>query len=794
MTDLDQTQTQTQTKETPVSDKVAAETVNSALEQLHLDDVETPNKVVMPPNGPPTMQNNAQSHMFPPPQMYGFMPYSQMMHMPHPSGFFHPPEFQDVNGNPNALSGGMPAMFNNSNDASMFPVMGSAFQPLGPTAHENEEGVNKDPFLPVQDQVWNISNDTTATNVIDSITKSSTITDENSEDVTAKLPGANTSAFRRQTFHAISTNGLVDPNLAGSAAPVQGDDNTETSGEKQKTRTQSISYDREGNVEGSVDGDQNKNGKEEKPLVANDKNGYPANYAAAYPYGGPPLQANPVVGVAGHQPPHSAYGVRSPFPGAFGEFGGPFQSFSPNIGGPAPMHPHSPIPMPHSPIQMGPLPDFMKGPISADGGKVDENVPILPQGFPVLQHQQGGTPPPWLYNNPAFNGMMPHSPVMAQGPPHPYGRNKDHMNDKNDKNHFNNRNRGRRNHHYYNNEDRQRKLEDASRYANASLDEFIGNIYSLCKDQHGCRFLQKQLDLLGEKASDAIFEETKQYTIELMTDSFGNYLIQKLLERVSNEQRIELATIAAPKMVEISKDPHGTRALQKLIECISTKEEATIVVDSLKANTVELSKDLNGNHVIQKCLQKLKPEDFQFIFDAAGEECGNIATHRHGCCVLQRCLDHGSKKQFKELCEKLLKHVDKLTIDPFGNYVVQYIISKEADRNDYDYTYKIVNLLKPRFTELSVHKFGSNVVEKILRTPVVAETMINELINEGEAEVQTLLNDSFGNYVLQTALDISRESNNYMYKKLVDLVSPLLVGPIRNTPHGKRIMGILHIE
>ena len=83
---------------------------------------------------------------------------------------------------------------------------------------------------------------------------------------------------------------------------------------------------------------------------------------------------------------------------------------------------------------------------------------------------------------------------------------------------------------------------------------------------------------------------------------------------------------------------------------------------------------------------------------------------------------------------------------------------------------------------------------QVLRTPVVSETIINELINEGSAEVQALLNDSFGNYVLQTALDISRDTNPYMYKKLVDLVTPLLVGNIRNTPHGKRIMGILNIE
>ena len=48
-----------------------------------------------------------------------------------------------------------------------------------------------------------------------------------------------------------------------------------------------------------------------------------------------------------------------------------------------------------------------------------------------------------------------------------------------------------------------------------------------------------------------------------------------------------------------------------------------------------LIKDLNGNHVVQRCLQRLGPEDSQFIYDAAGEHCVEVASHRHGCCVLQ---------------------------------------------------------------------------------------------------------------------------------------------------------------
>lgn len=84
-----------------------------------------------------------------------------------------------------------------------------------------------------------------------------------------------------------------------------------------------------------------------------------------------------------------------------------------------------------------------------------------------------------------------------------------------------------------------------------------------------------------------------------------------------------------------------------------------LIRDSLRNSVVRLIQDLNGNHVIQRCLHVLSFEDKQFIFDAVTEDghiidvCRNVytcnhfqvATHRHGCCVLQRCIDHASEQQ-----------------------------------------------------------------------------------------------------------------------------------------------------
>ncbi|CUM65426.1 uncharacterized protein PRCAT00003064001 [Priceomyces carsonii] len=337
-----------------------------------------------------------------------------------------------------------------------------------------------------------------------------------------------------------------------------------------------------------------------------------------------------------------------------------------------------------------------------------------------------------------------------------------------------------------------RKGEESARYANAVLEDFVGNIFSLCKDQHGCRFLQRQLDISRDSenrkvkgdlvAATLIFNEIYLKIVELMTDPFGNYLVQKLFENVTSDQRTILVKNAAPHFVKIALDPHGTRALQKLIECISTDEESDILIASFAPHVVSLSTDLNGNHVVQKCLQKLESKLNQFIFDAAAPYCKEIATHRHGCCVLQRCLDHGNELQRKQLSLKVSENVTSLSLDPFGNYVVQYVLAKGDDES----IELIFRTITANIMSLSLHKFGSNVIEKSLRIRKLTDTLIEELLKHQD-RFSDLLSDPFGNYVLQTSLDVA---NGSQATRLSEALLPLLLN-IRNTPHGRRIMAKL---
>ncbi|KAK4038126.1 armadillo-type protein [Parachaetomium inaequale] len=326
---------------------------------------------------------------------------------------------------------------------------------------------------------------------------------------------------------------------------------------------------------------------------------------------------------------------------------------------------------------------------------------------------------------------------------------------------------------------RQMDSEAMARFNNLPLEQVGGTIYSLCKDQHGCRYLQKQLENRVPDQIHMIWLETNQHVVELMTDPFGNYLCQKLLEYCNDDERTVLIQNATSNMVTIALNQHGTRALQKMIEHVTTQVQINLIVEALRNQVVELIQDLNGNHVIQKCLNKLSAADASFIFDAVGKHCVEVGTHRHGCCVLQRCIDHADGAQKIWLIERITDHAVTLVQDPFGNYVVQYII----DLNESTFTEPLVKQFSGRIGLLSKHKFSSNVVEKCLRCAAEEsrDLIVSELLSPGE--IDRLLRDSFGNYVIQTALDYATPMSKH---RLIEAIRPILPS-IRATPYGRRI-------
>ena len=150
------------------------------------------------------------------------------------------------------------------------------------------------------------------------------------------------------------------------------------------------------------------------------------------------------------------------------------------------------------------------------------------------------------------------------------------------------------------------------------------------------------------------------------------------------------------------------------------------VIQALNQEIVELTMDMHGNHVIQAFLMIFKasehPADLdqvgsemtsqytQFIFDACMANCIEIGKHKHGCCVMQRCLEKGTKNQKLNLANYIIIHMPSLIEDPYGNYLVQNVLKlDDNEKNE-----RIFMEIAKDFIRLSQLKFSSNVIEKCL--------------------------------------------------------------------------------
>ena len=119
-----------------------------------------------------------------------------------------------------------------------------------------------------------------------------------------------------------------------------------------------------------------------------------------------------------------------------------------------------------------------------------------------------------------------------------------------------------------------------------------------------------------------------------------------------------------------------------------------------------------------------------------------------------------------------------------GNYVIQYII----DLNEPSFTEPVVNQFRGHVSQLSRHKFSSNVIEKCLRCAqdISKDLIVDEILAPGELE--KLIRDNYANYVIQTALEYATSPKK---AALVDAIRPVLPS-VRSTPYGRRIQAKIH--
>ena len=329
------------------------------------------------------------------------------------------------------------------------------------------------------------------------------------------------------------------------------------------------------------------------------------------------------------------------------------------------------------------------------------------------------------------------------------------------------------------------KRLDPSEYINIPLSTLSNNFFELGKDQGACRYLQKLLDENPKEVIHYFYYPLLQNILKLINDPFGNYLLQKMFKPMSQDQIKEIINILSPNIYEIGCNSHGTRVLQALIEKLSNKSLKDYYLNIITPFIIPLLKDLNGTHIVQK-FAEMYPEYNNFINGIIIENCSILATHRHGCCVIQKYLEILDKEFKIKLIDNLILNCLILITDQFGNYVIQNILLM----NKMEYGNRIVEKMTNNIIYYSKHKYSSNVVEKTFEhcNGVVKKNLINIFLKK--ENLNDLILDEHGNYIIQKVITISDKDRKFYILNYINSISDKL----KNVHFGEKLLTKLSMQ
>jgi len=231
-----------------------------------------------------------------------------------------------------------------------------------------------------------------------------------------------------------------------------------------------------------------------------------------------------------------------------------------------------------------------------------------------------------------------------------------------------------------------------------TINDIQGHIVEFCQDQNGSRFIQQRLETAKVSEKELVMVEVLPCIRRLRNDVFGNYVVQKLLENGSESMKEELKHTLQGEMLSLSMQMYGCRVVQKALEKLSN-DDVPRLLQEFHGNVLTCIHDQNGNHVIQKCVEVLSSK-----------------------------------------AKRASANDDETNANIFSGRI-QFIIDN------------VLESVAP----LSCHPYGCRVLQRILEHCVESQKL--RTLDEIMKFHRTLLDDQYGNYVIQHVLQYGRVSD-----------------------------------
>ena len=196
---------------------------------------------------------------------------------------------------------------------------------------------------------------------------------------------------------------------------------------------------------------------------------------------------------------------------------------------------------------------------------------------------------------------------------------------------------------------------------------------------------------------------------------------------------------------------------------------------------------INSNNYINTVIyfvQKIGYPKNDFVFSEIKKEFKKYATNRQGCILIQNLFPLGNDIQKQNFFGEILDKYNDLIVDRYGHYLFKYLLYKAE--NGEKYYSPIYNKIVYNLKKYTSNKYSSVIIERLLDS--FNEDIKNKIIDKickNENDVVELVYHSYGNYVLQKIISVTKDNNvlGMIYKTIMKNKNS-----IYKLSYGKKIM------
>ncbi|KAF8586248.1 ARM repeat-containing protein [Ramaria rubella] len=294
-------------------------------------------------------------------------------------------------------------------------------------------------------------------------------------------------------------------------------------------------------------------------------------------------------------------------------------------------------------------------------------------------------------------------------------------------------------------------------------------------DQQASIFLQQKLKIADATERKKIVDAVSQRGIEMMTNRFGNWAVQRCLEPPCElADRMKIVQCMRGRVVELATNCYGTHVLQKALDC---EEDVRLLVVSelLLGDPSSTLLNKHSAHVWSKIMELTwtppAPPIFAYVNKSLAGKWASLACHETGSLVVQTAFEQCEEVDKELIIGELLDEeaFGEVVTNAWGNFCILHLLEHGSPQHR---SLAITNLVNG-LSQYASHEQSIKSVLKALKEggPEVLDKVVVRLCEPPKGGRRASLVDislsPIGSQLVGTILpNVNKEQRSALYEAI----------------------------